>query len=49
MILKKLNDVKRIIDLFFNKNIPVIEDNHAIYWNNMDLDSCFLKRSRSND
>ena len=40
--LEKKNDVKRIIDLFFNKNIPVIEDNHAIYWNNMDLDSCFL-------
>jgi hypothetical protein len=39
---EKLNDVKRIIDLFFNKKIPVIEDNYAIYWNNMDLDSCFL-------
>ena len=41
--LEKMNDVKRIIQLFYNKNIPVIEDNHAIYWNNMDLDSCFLK------
>ncbi len=40
--LEKMNDVERIIDLFFNKNIPVIEDNHAICWNNMDLDSCFL-------
>ena len=40
--LEKMNDVERIIDLFFNKNIPVIEDNHAIYWNNMDLDNCFL-------
>ena len=39
---EKINDVKRIIDLFFNKNIPVIEDNYAIYWNNMDLDSCFF-------
>ena len=39
---EKKNDVNRIIDLFFNKNIPVIEDNHAIYWDNMDLDSCFL-------
>ena len=39
---EKINDVKRIIDLFFSKNIPVIEDNYAIYWNNMDLDSCFL-------
>ena len=40
--LEKMNDVERIIDLFFNKNIPVIEDNHAIYWNNMDLDNFFL-------
>ena len=39
---EKVNVVKRIIDLFFNKNIPVIEDKHAIYWNNMDLDSCLL-------
>ena len=39
---EKINDVKRIIDLFFSKNIPVIVDNHAIYWNKMDLDSCFL-------
>ena len=41
--LEKMNDVKRIIQLFYNKNIPVIEDNHAIYWNNMDLDSFFLR------
>ena len=39
---ERVNVVKRIIDLFFNKNIPVIEDKHAIYWNNMDLDSCLL-------
>ena len=39
---EKKNDVKRIIELFFNKKIPVIEDNHAIYWNKMDLESCFL-------
>ena len=39
---EKINDVKRIIDLFFNNNIPIIEDNHAIYWNDMDLDSCFF-------
>ena len=39
---QKIDNVKRIIDLFFSKNIPVIEDNHAIYWDLMDLDSCFL-------
>ena len=38
----KVKNVKRIINLFFNKNIPVIEDNHAIYWDDMDLDTCFL-------
>ncbi len=37
------NHVKRIIYLFFNKNIPVIEDNNAIYWNKLDLDNSFLK------
>ena len=41
-IFDNFNDVKRIIYLFFNKNIPVIEDNHAIYWNKLDLDSSFL-------
>ncbi len=40
---EKINDVKRIIELYFNKNVPVIEDNYAIFWNNMDLDSCFLR------
>ena len=39
---ENINDVERIINLFFNKNVPVIEDNYGIYWNNMDLDSCFL-------
>ena len=37
--LEKKNDVKRIIELFFNNKIPVIEDNYAIYWNKMDLES----------
>ena len=36
------DDVQRIIYLFFNKNIPIIEDKHAIYWNKLDLDSSFL-------
>ncbi len=39
---ESVDDVSRVISLFFNKNIPVIEDNYAIYWNNMDLDNCFL-------
>ena len=40
---EKINDVKRVIELYFNKNLPIIEDNYSIYWDNMDLDSCFLK------
>ncbi len=39
---ENINDVERIINLFFNKNLPVIEDNYGIYWNYMNLDSCFL-------
>ena len=37
-----LDVVQRIINLFFTKNIPVIEDMYAIYWNNLDLDSQFI-------
>ena len=39
---EKMSNVQRIIHLFFSKNIPVIEDNSAFYWNEMDLDSCYL-------
>ena len=39
---ENINNEKRIIHLFFSKNIPVIEDNYAIYWDILDLDSCFL-------
>ena len=37
-----LDVVQRIINLFFTKNIPVIEDINAIYWNSLDLDSQFI-------
>ena len=39
---ENLGDIQRIIDLFFSKNIPIIEDLYAIYWNNLDLDSQFI-------
>ena len=39
---EKLNDAQRIINLYFNKNIPVIEDNFAIYWHNLNLDKYLL-------
>ena len=38
----RLNDVQRIIDLFFTKNIRIVEDLYAIYWNSLDLDSQFI-------
>ena len=37
-----MDNIQRIIYLFFNKNLPIIEDNHAIYWDKLDLDSIFL-------
>ena len=39
---EKLNDIQRIIHLFFNENIPVIEDNNAVFWHDMNLDKYIL-------
>ncbi len=39
---ENLDDLRRIIYLFFTKNIPIIEDLYAIYWNDLDLDSQFI-------
>ena len=39
---ENLNDRQRIIYLFFTKNIPVIEDFYASYWDILDLDSQFM-------
>ena len=39
---ENLDDVQRIIDLFFTKNIPIIEDIYAIYWDILDLDKEFI-------
>ena len=39
---ENLDDVQRIIDLFYSKNIPIIEDNYAIYWDILDLDKEFI-------
>ena len=37
-----LDNVQRIINLFFTKNIPIIEDMYAIYWDILDLDKEFI-------
>ena len=39
---ENLDDLQRIIYLFFTKKIPVIQDIYAIYWNTLDLDSQFI-------
>ncbi len=39
---ENLGEIQRIIDLFFSKNIPIIEDLYAIYWDILDLDSQFI-------
>ena len=37
-----LNDIQRIIKLYFNEKLPIIEDDYAIYWDLFDLDNIFL-------
>ena len=37
-----LNDIQRIIKLYFNEKLPIIEDEYAIYWDLLDLDDIFL-------
>ena len=39
---ENLDDVQRIMNLFFKKNIPVIEDIYAVYWDALDLDNQFV-------
>ena len=38
----EFSNIQRIIHLFFTKNLPIVEDYHAIYWNILDLDKVFL-------
>ena len=38
----ELSNIQRIIYLYFQKNLPIVEDYHAIYWNILDLDKVFL-------
>ena len=43
----ELSNIQRIIHLFFQKNLPIVEDYHAIYWNILDLDKIFLNALNS--
>ena len=44
---ENLSDVQRIIHLFFKKDLTVIEDNYAVYWNKLDLDTQFQNALQS--
>ena len=41
--LNALDKIEKIIFLYFTKNIPVLEDKYAVYWDQLDLDQCFLE------
>ena len=41
--LVNLDNLEKIIYLYFTKDIPVVKDEHAIYWEVLELDNCFLK------
>ncbi|MDC0227787.1 ribonuclease E/G [Alphaproteobacteria bacterium] len=41
--LVNLDHLEKIIYLHFSKDIPVVKDEHAIYWEFLELDNYFLK------
>ncbi|MDC0530998.1 ribonuclease E/G [Alphaproteobacteria bacterium] len=41
--LSSLNQIEKIIFLYFTRGIPVVEDKYAMYWHELDLDQRFLK------
>ena len=41
--LLNLDSLEKIIYLYFSKDIPVVKDEHAIYWEFLELDNYFLK------
>ncbi|MDC0093130.1 ribonuclease E/G [Alphaproteobacteria bacterium] len=38
-----LGQIEKIIFLYFTRGIPLIQDEYAVYWDELDLDQCFLK------
>ena len=40
--LGKMDIVDKIIYLYFTKDIPIVNDGYAIYWDTLDLDSQYL-------
>ena len=41
--LSTLDQIEKIIFLYFTIGIPMIHDEYAIYWEELDLDQCFLE------
>ena len=41
--LNSLDQIEKIIFLYFTKNIPILEDKYALIWDQFDLDQCFLE------
>ena len=41
--LNSLDQIEKIIFLYFTKNIPILEDKYAVIWDQLDLDQCFLE------
>jgi hypothetical protein len=41
--LSSLDQIQKIICLYFTAGIPVVEDEYAILWHELDLDQCFLE------
>jgi Ribonuclease G/E len=41
--LNSLDQIEKIIFLYFTKNIPILEDKYAVIWEQLDLDQCFLE------
>ena len=46
--IEKMDLVNRIIYLYFNKDIPIVNDSDAIYWNMLNLDVQYLNALQPN-
>jgi len=46
--IEKMDIVDKIIYLYFTKNIPIVHDSYAIYWDTLNLDSQYLNALQPN-
>ena len=45
---EKMNTIEKIIYLYFTKDIPIVNDNYAIYWDRLDLDTQYWNALQPN-